>query len=119
MVKDIPPVASVVELSVTRPEIYYGELTTEPVIVNTREAEFDYPSGDINVYTRYHGEGGVRLSNFWRKLLFGWKFDGSVFLFSSYPTSNSRVLFHRQISKRVAHLAPFLTFDADPYIVAH
>ena len=119
LVKDIPPVASVVELSVTRPEIYYGELTTEPVIVNTREAEFDYPSGDINVYTRYQGEGGVRLSNFWRKLLFGWKFDGSVFLFSSYPTSNSRVLFHRQISKRVAHLAPFLTFDADPYIVAH
>ena len=111
--------ASVVELAVTRPEIYYGELTTEPVIVNTEEAEFDYPSGDTNVYTRYQGEGGVRLSNFWRKLLFGWKFDGSVFLFSSYPTAESRVLFHRQISQRVERLAPFLTFDADPYIVAH
>ena len=119
LVKDIPPVASVMELAVTRPEIYYGELTTEPVIVNTQEAEFDYPSGDNNVYTRYEGEGGVRLSNFWRKLLFGWKFDGSVFLFSSYPTAESRVLFHRQISKRVERLAPFLTFDADPYIVAH
>ena len=118
LVQDIPPVAKAPELAVTRPEIYYGELTTEAAIVNTQEAEFDYPSGDTNVYTRYQGRGGVQLSSFWRKLLFGWKLDGSVLLFSSYPTEASRVQFHRQISRRVERLAPFLTFDADPYIVA-
>ncbi|MDP5060166.1 MAG: UPF0182 family protein [Pseudomonadales bacterium] len=118
LVQDIPPVAKVPELAVTRPEIYYGELTTEAAVVNTREAEFDYPSGDTNVYTRYQGRGGVQLSNLWRKLLFGWKLDGSVLLFSSYPTAASRVQFHRQISERVERLAPFLTLDADPYIVA-
>jgi len=118
LVKDIPPVSRVPELAVTRPEIYYGELTTEAAIVNSREAEFDYPGGDKNVYTRYSGTGGVELSSFWRKLLFSWKLDGSVLLFSSYPTAESRVQFHRQISERVQRLAPFLTFDADPYIVA-
>jgi uncharacterized membrane protein (UPF0182 family) len=118
LVKDIPPVSRVAELAVTRPEIYYGELTTEAAIVNSREAEFDYPGGDTNVYTRYSGTGGVELSSFWRKLLFSWKLDGGVLLFSSYPTAESRVQFHRQISERVQRLAPFLTFDADPYIVA-
>ena len=67
-------------LAVDRPEIYYGELTTEPVVVNTTEPEFDYPSGETNVYTHYEGSGGVVMSSFWRKFLFGWKFDGTVFL---------------------------------------
>jgi uncharacterized membrane protein (UPF0182 family) len=118
LVKNIPPVASAEELAVDRPEIYYGELTTEPVVVNTLEPEFDYPSGDTNVYTRYQGSGGVVLENFWRKFLFGWKFDGTLLLLSSYPTKESRVLFHRRIQERVRRVAPFLVFDQDPYIAA-
>ncbi|HEY5680521.1 MAG TPA: UPF0182 family protein [Pseudomonadales bacterium] len=118
LVKDIPPVTDQPELEVTRPEIYYGELTIEPVVTNTLEPEFDYPSGDANIYTRYSGTGGVVLSSFWRKFLFGWKFDGTVFLLSSYPTPESRVLFYRQVPERVQRLAPFLVFDEDPYIVA-
>ena len=117
LVKDIPPQAEAEELQVERPQIYYGELTNSPAVVNTREAEFDYPSGDQNVYIRYPGTGGVQLSGFWRKLVFGWKFDGTQFLVSSYPTSESRILFHRQIHERVALLAPFLEWDPDPYIV--
>ena len=118
LVKDIPPRAAAPELAVERPEIYYGELTVEPVVVNTEEPEFDYPSGETNVYTRYAGSGGVQLSSFWRKFLFGWKFDGTVFLLSSYPTAESRVMFHRRVQDRVQRLAPFLVFDEDPYIVA-
>ncbi len=118
LVKNIPPVTSAPELAVERPEIYYGELTTEPVVVNTSEPEFDYPSGEANMYTHYEGSGGVRLSSFWRKWLFGWKYDGTVFLLSSYPTSESRILYYRQVQERVRRVAPFLVFDEDPYIIA-
>lgn len=116
-VKDIPPQTDYATLQVQQPQIYYGELTDSHVVVNTREAEFDYPSGEENVYIRYPGTGGVQLSNLWRTFLFGWKFDGTRLFFSSYPTANSRILFHRQIRERVTTLAPFLTFDQDPYIV--
>jgi uncharacterized membrane protein (UPF0182 family) len=118
LVQDIPPQTAWPNLAVKRPQIYYGELTTGPVIVNTREPEFDYPSGESNEYTRYAGQGGVPLSSFWRKWLYGWKFDGSVLLFSSYPTRDSRIMFHRQIRSRVHTLAPFLELDDDPYIAA-
>ncbi|MBN1360457.1 MAG: UPF0182 family protein [Sedimentisphaerales bacterium] len=117
LVKDIPPKARYPGLEVTRPEIYYGELTDTHVIVDTKEQEFDYPSGEQNVYTRYEGKGGVRLHNLWRKFLFGWKFDGTRLFLSSYPTQDSQILFHRRIQDRVQLLAPFLQFDNDPYIV--
>jgi uncharacterized protein len=117
LIKDIPPRTGDEKLRVAQPQIYYGELTDSHVFVNTREPEFDYPKGDENAYVNYSGSGGVRISNLWRKFLFGWKFDGTRFLLSGYPTSDSRVLFHREVRERVKTLAPFLTFDADPYVV--
>ena len=117
LIKDIPPRTDDEKLRVTQPQIYYGELTDSHIFVNTGEAEFDYPKGDDNAYVNYAGSGGVRISNLWRKFLFGWKFDGARFLLSTYPTSDSRVLFHREIRERVRTLAPFLKFDADPYVV--
>ena len=117
LVKDIPPKSEYPELTVERPELYYGELSESPVYVNTSEKEFDYPKGEENVYVRYPGKGGVRISNLWRKFLYGWKFDRTSFFLSSYPKKDSRIMFHRQISDRVKSLAPFLKFDDDPYIV--
>jgi hypothetical protein len=117
LVRDIPPVSSYPELEVVRPEIYYGELTSDPVVVNSDEEEFDYPSGETNRYLHYPGRGGVLLHNLWRKFIYGWKFDGTRFLFSGYPNAESRVMFHRQVRERVRHIAPFLEFDEDPYIV--
>jgi uncharacterized membrane protein (UPF0182 family) len=117
LIKDIPPLFEYPSLNITQPQIYFGESTTTPVVVNSKAKEFDYPSGEDNVYTNYSGTGGVQLSNFWRKFLYGWKFDGTNFLFSDYPTSESRIMFHRQISDRVKLLAPFLHFDKDPYLV--
>ncbi len=117
LIKNIPPQSEYPSLDVKQPSIYYGELTTTPVIVNSQEKEFDYPSGTENVYTRYKGTGGVRLSSFWRKFLYGWKYDGTKLLFSDYPTDSSRIMFHRQVRQRVELLAPFLKYDKDVYIV--
>ncbi|MEE4310250.1 MAG: UPF0182 family protein [candidate division KSB1 bacterium] len=117
LIKDIPPKSTNASLGVARPEIYYGELTNSHVIVNSREKEFDYPSGEENIYVQYEGNGGVEISNLWRKFLFGWKFDGTKLFLSSYPTSESRIMFHRNIRERIQLVAPFLEYDDDPYIV--
>ncbi|WP_340114709.1 UPF0182 family membrane protein [Maribellus mangrovi] len=117
LVKDIPPVNKYDELEVKRPELYYGELANDFVVVNTDEQEFDYPSGENNIYTRYEGQGGVPLSGLWRKFLYGSKYGGTRLLLSGYPNPESRILFHRNIKERVKALAPFLDFDDDPYIV--
>jgi uncharacterized membrane protein (UPF0182 family) len=117
LIKDIPPVSSYENLTINRPELYYGELSSQYVVVNSKETEFDYPSGEKNVYAHYDGSGGVQISNFWRKLLYGWKFGGTKFLLSGYPSRESRIMMHRQIAERVNEIAPFLLFDGDPYIV--
>jgi len=117
LVKNIPPVSAYPSLEVDVPQIYYGELTRSYVIANSSEAEFDYPRGDQNVYIHYDGRGGVALGNLWRKFLYGWKFGGTRLFLSGYPTSESRIMFHRQILERVNLLAPFLEFDDDPYVV--
>jgi hypothetical protein len=117
LVRGIPPTSDHPELQVERPEIYYGMLTNSHVFANTREAEFNYPSGAENVYTHYAGTGGIELRTFWRKFLFGWKLDGTRFLLSTYPTAETRVKFRRQVLERVQALAPFLRLNPDPYIV--
>jgi uncharacterized membrane protein (UPF0182 family) len=117
IIKNIPPVSSDPGLAILQPAIYYGELTNSYVVTNSKQAEFDYPGGENNIYTSYKGKGGVQLSNFWRKLIYGWKMGGSQFLLTSYTTHDTRIMFHRQIIDRVRTLAPFLYFDDDPYIV--
>ena len=117
LIKDIPPESRYQDLKISKPQIYYGELSSGHVVANSSEPEFDYPSGENNVYSKYEGRGGVQLSSRWRKFLYGWKFDGTRFFFSSYPTRESRLMFHRQIQERIETLAPFLLFDDDPYIV--
>jgi uncharacterized protein len=117
LVSDIPARSVVPGLAVTRPEVYFGEMTTEHVYVNSREPEFDYPSGEQNVESFYEGDGGVVLNSFVRKLAYAKRFDGTRLLFARHVTPETRVLFRRQIRERVTALAPFLTFDDDPYIV--
>ncbi len=116
LIKDIPPRSSV-DLKVTRPEIYFGELTTTYAVVNTRVKEFDYPAGEENVYTTYRGRTGVRVGGVLRRLLFAYRFGTSKFLFSQDILSESRILYHREIRERVKRLSPFLVVDPDPYLV--
>ncbi|MBN2419799.1 MAG: UPF0182 family protein [Deltaproteobacteria bacterium] len=117
LIRDIPPKWDFPGLEINSPQIYYGELTDYPVIVNSEEKELDYPKGEENVYTRYRGKGGVNIGSLGLKFLFGWKFDGTRLFFSGYPKEDSRILFNRQINTRVKKIAPFLRFDEDPYVV--
>ena len=105
-------------LAVTHGEIYFGELTRDHVYVRTTEKEFDFPQGQANAETTYQGNGGIPLSNFWRKLVFARRFDGVRLFISGYFTPESRVMLRRSIRERARTLAPFLVFDRDPYIVA-
>jgi hypothetical protein len=116
-VKDIPPVLTKRSLQITRPEIYFGEVSNDYVFVRTRSQEIDYPSGDENVYTTYQGQGGIQVGSFWRRLLLSIRFGSYRILLSPEITSESRVLFHRQIGERVRRIAPFFRFDPDPYFV--
>ena len=115
-IKDIPPVSKAA-LKVNRPEIYYGELANDYVFVKTKARELDYPAGDQNVYTDYQGKGGVQVSSFWRKLLFSARYATLRIALSNDITSESRILYHRQIQERVTKIAPFITFDRDAYVV--
>jgi uncharacterized protein len=115
-IKDIPP-QSRTSLRITRPEIYFGEVSNEYVFVRTRSQEIDYPSGDENVYTTYQGRGGVPVGSFWRRALLSLRFASYRILLSPEITPESRVLFYRQIGERVRRIAPFIRFDGDPYLV--
>ena len=117
LIKDIPPKSRYADLKIDQPRIYYGELSDAYVVANSREKEFDYPSGEDNVYFSYTGKGGVPITNLWRKLIYGYKFGGIKFFLSGYPTAQSRIMFYRQIQNRIAKLAPFLQIDGDPYVV--
>lgn len=116
LIKDIPPKSSV-DLQVTRPELYYGELSNDHVFVNTDTMEFDYPEGENNVYKNYSGEGGIQVSSFFRKLLFAARFKTVKIIFSQDIHNDSRVLMYRNIRERVEKVAPFLRLDNDPYLV--
>lgn len=116
LVKDIPPVSSA-DLKVTRPEIYYGELSSDYVLVKTKVPEFNYPTSEGNVSTSYEGKGGVGLSSFFRKALFAIKFQTAKLVLSSDVTPESKILYNRNIAERIRTAAPFLLYDKDPYIV--
>jgi uncharacterized membrane protein (UPF0182 family) len=115
-IKDVPP-AFEPDLTIERPEIYYGEKTDEYVLVKTKTEEFDYPKGDKNVYTIYQGRGGVPITSFFRRLLFAVEFLDPQILFTTYLSPESRIMYNRRINMRAAVIAPFLDYDGDPYLV--
>jgi uncharacterized protein len=116
-IKDIPPVAPP-ELRIDRPEIYFGEETSNYVVVGGDTKEFDYAKGQENVYNVYQGRDGVSLGSFWRRALFAWYFADLKLLISDNVTASSRMLFRRLIQDRIGQIAPFLLLDHDPYLVA-
>jgi uncharacterized membrane protein (UPF0182 family) len=115
-IQNIPPTSSTA-IRVTRPELYYGELSNDYVFVRTNNPEFDYPSGDTNQYTTYHGTGGIPMSSWVRKAAFSAYFGSMKILLSNDISSDSRVMINRAIHGRAAKLIPFLRYDQDPYLV--
>ncbi len=116
-IKDIPPVASYPELKIDQPRIYFGEETYNHVYVKTMLKEFDFPKGDTNAQNTYGGKAGVKIDNFLKKLAVAIRFDGLRLFTTQELTSESRILFTRDINRRVRMIAPFLSFDSDVYHV--
>jgi uncharacterized protein len=117
LIDDAPPVVKTPSLKLTRPEIYYGEVTHEPVFVHTAQKEFNYPSGEQNAYSTYEGNGGFPVSSFFMRLSAA-VFEGEPnILLTDYLTPNSRMMIRRRVRERLQEIAGFLEWDTDPYMV--
>ena len=118
ILSNMPVQSTVPSLKVTRPQIYFGELTNTDVYVKTKQKEFDYPQGPSNSVTSYEGNGGIVLGGFLRRMILAFdRGDLAKLPFSDDVNQDSRLLMKRNVRERVATLAPFLTFEKDPYIV--
>lgn len=117
LIKDIPPKSAEGIHDIKQPRIYYGELTNDYVVVgNEKYKELDYSEGQEDIEFSYDGNGGLRLG-FFNRLMFAAKYGDMRLLISDLVSDNSRILINRNIIDRLKMVAPFLTYDADPYIV--
>lgn len=116
-VRNLPPVYDSDDLYVDNPAIYYGENSSGYYIVNTEIEELHYPVGDENMYIHYDGEGGVEISNFFRKALFAWEMNDINILLSEAITKESKLQRWRSVQERIRKITPFLELDNDPYLV--
>ena len=118
ILSNMPVQSTVRNLTVTRPEIYFGELTNTDVYVKTQQQEFNYPQGESNNLTSYEGNGGIVLGGFIRRMIIALdQSDLAKLPFSDDVNKDSRLLMRRNIRDRVSALAPFLTYDPDAYAV--
>jgi uncharacterized membrane protein (UPF0182 family) len=117
LIENAPPEIKSPGFQLTRPEIYYGESTQDPVFVHTAREEFDYPSGDQNKYSTYQGTGGFPIGSFLLKTAAAISQGEPNMIFTGYLTGQSRMMIYRKVRGRLAHLAPFLNWDPDPYLV--
>ncbi len=116
MIKNIPPETDKEELKINRPEVYFGELSNDYILVDTKEDEFDYPDGNDNRYTRYKGTAGIKLNPF-NRLLFSIKERSLKLLVSSNIKGDSRIIINRNVVDRIRKVMPYLTYEEDPYAV--
>jgi uncharacterized membrane protein (UPF0182 family) len=108
-------------IPVRQPRIYFGEPppdTPTYLVVGSRQPEVDSPSvsGQSQVLVRYDGRGGVQLASPLRRLAAAVHFKDLNLLISSNLNHRSRILFNRDIRDRMEKAAPFLQWDADPYV---
>lgn len=116
LIADIPPVSQVEEISIDRPEIYFGEMTNNYILVNTDEEEFDYPDGEGNAYTKYEGTAGIKLNPL-NRIIFSIRERSIKLLVSTNIDSDSRIVINRNVMQRVNKIMPKLSYDSDPYMV--
>ncbi len=99
-----------------QPDLYFSPALGGYAVVNTSVTETACPSQEV---APYQGDGGVQLSSSIRRLAFALdKWDYNL-LGSSAIDDNSQLLMIRNPRERVQALAPFLSFDGDPYPVAY
>ena len=117
LIENAPPEVKSPGFQLTRPEIYFGDKTQDPVFVHTAREEFDYPSGDQNKYSTYQGTGGFPVGSFPLKIAAAISQGEPNIIFTGYLTGESRMMIHRKVQDRLAHLAGFLQWDKDAYLV--
>lgn len=117
LIENAPPEVKTPSLKLTRPELYYGEVTHEPVFVHTAREEFNYPSGETNVSSRYEGKGGFPVSSIGMRLAAAINEGEPNILLTGYLKPQSRMMIHRKVQDRLSQLAGFLSWDSDPYLV--
>lgn len=105
-------------IPIDNPRIYFGELTDTYIMTDTEVEELDYPSGQDNVYNVYDGQGGISINSAVRRLLFAEYLKDWQMLFTKNFTPQTRLLFRRDINRRIRKIAPFLRFDHDSYLVS-
>jgi uncharacterized membrane protein (UPF0182 family) len=119
LVDKIPPTGTGA-YAIAQPEIYYGEANLDWVAVNTDQPEFsgliDTSNPNNGTYTGA-GDGSVTLDNFLKKVIVAADLKESKLITSGVINGETRILLHRNIIDRAHELAPFLTFDKDPYLV--
>ena len=122
-IENMPLASTKAELNVNEPRIYYGELTDTTIITGTNTQEFDYPSGDENVYSMYNGTGGMEISTGLKKFVIAWKTSPLLINLKLYTsdeiTKNSKIHLYRNIVERTEKIAPFMCYDNDPYIYSN
>ncbi len=117
LVQNAPPESKLPGFQLKQPQIYYGEKTQDPVFVHTAREEFDYPVGDQNKYSAYQGAGGFPVGSFPLKVAAAISQGEPNIIFTGYLTGQSRMMIYRNVQDRLAHLASFLLWDPDPYLV--
>ncbi len=117
LIENAPPEIKSPAFRLSRPEIYFGEKTQDPVFVHTAREEFDYPSGDQNKYSTYQGSGGFPVGSFPMKIAAAISQGEPNIAFTGYLTGQSRMMIYRNVRARLTHLAGFLHWDQDPYLV--
>jgi uncharacterized membrane protein (UPF0182 family) len=107
------------QLQIDQPRIYFGQTQSSYVVTGTKTPEFDYPVGaDQNATTTWSGSTGVSVGSYTNKLLWALRLGDLNLLISDQLTDTSQILFRRSLSERVQAVAPFLTYDHDPYLVS-
>ncbi len=103
------------DIPVQQPRIYFGELIDDYAIVGGNPGaaarEFD---GRPENYT-YQGKGGVALGSWASRLLFASYYGERNILFNQAIGPDSRIIYNQHPRERVKKVAPWLTFDGDPY----
>ncbi len=120
LLSQIPPQGAE-ELAIRQPEIYFGEAPSDWVIIHTEQREFSGLVEDANDEADggYKGNvyGGIGLGNPVTRALAALTLGDRNILLSGQLTEDSELLIRRSVVERAERVAPFLTFDPDPYLV--
>lgn len=120
LVDSVPPNGTG-PLKIAQPEIYFGEETNGWVIINSKQKEFTaVPGNNAAAPTmRYQGtpSGSIDLGNYFKRLMTATFLGDRNVLLSGQITGDSQLMLRRNIVDRARTVAPFLTYDPDPYIV--